>query len=264
MNRLIVPLVVLGLALWVGGAAAGPQFNWLQLDSFRVKWGDPQGGTGTAVTYAFVAGAVHSAEARNCRDMQPLDGLLARSGIPAAVLEREAEAAFAMWQASADIRFSRIDDPAAAQILIGAQTQPRGVAFADVSYEPTGPGDVRAIRRSLVCLNPDMPWKVGFGGDISVYDLRYALAHEIGHAIGLDHPGPSGQLMSFRYDEQFRELQPGDIAGAVTLYGPIARTAATPPVLPAAAAADLIAPQADALCGSESRRTALTPRDSAC
>jgi hypothetical protein len=152
LNRLIVPLVASGLALWIGGAVAGPQFNWLQLDSFRVKWGAPQSGAGTTVTYAFATGTVHNTEARNCRDMQALDGLLTRSAIPAAVLEREAEAAFAMWQASANIRFNRIDDPAVAQILIGAQTQPRDVAFADVSYEPNGPGEAVEGRFRRRCL----------------------------------------------------------------------------------------------------------------
>src|SRR5690606_1561780 len=57
-------------------------------------------------------------------------------------------------------------------------------------------------------------------GNLDVYDLRYTIAHEIGHAIGLDHPGPAGQLMSYRYDEKQTGPQPGDINGAAMLYGP--------------------------------------------
>jgi Ku protein len=40
------------------------------------------------------------------------------------------------------------------------------------------------------------------------------------HAIGLDHPDSSGEIMDYRYGELFRELQPGDVAGVVLLYGP--------------------------------------------
>ncbi len=75
------------------------------------------------------------------------------------------------------------------------------------------------IERAQICLNPDTPWKVGFNGNVDVYDLRYAIAHEIGHAIGLDHPQTAQALMSYKYNEQFRELQQGDRAGAVALYG---------------------------------------------
>ena len=49
--------------------------------------------------------------------------------------------------------------------------------------------------------------------------MRYTIAHEIGHTIGLDHPSGAGQIMGYRYEETFRELQPGDISGAVLLYG---------------------------------------------
>jgi hypothetical protein len=49
--------------------------------------------------------------------------------------------------------------------------------------------------------------------------LRYTIAHEIGHTIGLNHPGPSGQLMGYKYAETFRAPQPGDLDGAIALYG---------------------------------------------
>jgi hypothetical protein len=134
-----------------------------------------------------------------------------------------------MWQAVADIRFEPAADPAGADILIGAQAVPRDRAYTNVAHAPAaapaaalrGAAEpVRRIGRSLICLNPRQRWKIGFDGNLKVYDLRYTLAHEIGHAIGLDHPGSRGELMGFRYTERFRALQHGDIAGAVALYGP--------------------------------------------
>ncbi len=60
---------------------------------------------------------------------------------------------------------------------------------------------------------------MGFDGNLAVYDLRYTFTHEIGHAIGLDHPDSAEALMAYRYDEHAQTLQPSDIAAAQRLYG---------------------------------------------
>jgi hypothetical protein len=70
-----------------------------------------------------------------------------------------------------------------------------------------------------------------------VYDLRYTFMHEIGHAIGLDHPDSPEALMDYHYTEMFSALQPGDIAGADLLYGP-----RQPSVATAAASATSLSP----------------------
>ena len=225
-------LALAWLVLWgavapfAGSAQAGSSFELLRLDKSVVKWGEPETGTGARVSYAFVTEKMRFAGARNCQEMQSPDAFLESSAIAAGDLATEVDAAFAMWSAVSNIDFYRVNDPRQAQILIGAQTADRGTAFANVRYQIAGAdavtggqGDVRTIQQSLVCLNPSRAWKVGFKGDPKAYDLRYTLAHEIGHAIGLDHPGATGQLMAFTYQEQFRDLQNGDVEGAVALYG---------------------------------------------
>lgn len=201
-------------------AAQGPLlFRLLELKGTPVKWGEPTLGTGAQVTYAFVDRATTFDQARNCRAMQPVDGLLAHSTIDRVAFEAEVAKAFDVWTTVADIRFRRVADPATADILIGAQARPLGRAFTNVAHSQSVAGDVRPIEQSLICLNPVQPWKIGFDGNLDIYDLRYTIAHEIGHAIGLDHPGASGQVMSYRYDERFQVLQAGDVSGVVRLYG---------------------------------------------
>jgi Matrixin len=214
-----------GLALFVcllpaaHGARAADDYLLLRLEGHYVKWGAAKLGTPATLRYAFLQKPQRSDGAINCTSMVPIDPLLASSHVAPAAFEAEVAAAFAMWEAEANVSFARTDDVEKADILIGAEGNPAGYAFTNVAYDHDGPGQVRRIAKSLICLNPTRHWKIGFDGNLEAYDLRYAMAHEIGHAIGLDHPSPSGELMSFRYGEDFRELRPGDARGAVALYG---------------------------------------------
>lgn len=194
-------------------------YRLLELDGYKVKWGTQVLGVGARVSYAFADETLRFDDARNCGVLGPMK-VLSRQNLPTETLARETAAAFRVWERAADLSFHKVSDARDADIILGVQGRPRGQAFTNVSYAP-GPGEnVRAIDQALVCLNPEHKWKVGFDGDKDVYDIRYTLIHEIGHAIGLDHPGPSGAVMGFRYTEDFSELQPGDLHGIQQLYGP--------------------------------------------
>lgn len=199
-------------------------FEQWNIDGAHVEWGRGNDGQPLVLTYAIIKEDTSFPKARNCSAMTRVGGLLVTSGIDMGDFRKELEAAFHMWERAANLHFREVADAGDAGILIGAQARPEGRGFTDVAYKPgllikPGSAPARMIERSLICLNPAQPWKIGFDGNLEAYDLRYTLAHEIGHAIGLDHPSPSGQLMSFRYDERFRELQAGDVSGARHIYG---------------------------------------------
>ncbi len=217
--RALVTASLLPLALPLFAEDDKGGYRLLELDGYKVKWGEHTLGTGASISYAFADASMHFDDARNCRDLVPM-AALTEQDLPLETLERETAAAFQAWERAANVSFHKVDDPGDADIVLGAQGRPVGTAFANVTYLPDSKDNVRLIDQALVCLNPEKQWKVGFDGDKDVYDIRYTLIHEIGHAIGLDHPGPEGQLMGFRYTEAFAELQPGDLRGIRQLYGP--------------------------------------------
>ncbi|MDX1558769.1 MAG: matrixin family metalloprotease [Marinobacter sp.] len=211
-------MVAVFLPLSLPLLAEDKAYRLLELDGYKVKWGEQILGAGARISYAFADETMQFDGARNCGVLAPMKALSGQD-LSFEILERETAAAFRVWERAADLSFHRVADARDADIVLGAQGQPRRRAFANVAYAPGENKGVRAISQSLVCLNPEQKWKVGFGGDKEVYDIRYTLIHEIGHAIGLDHPGPSGQVMGFRYTEDFPGLQPGDLLGIRHLYG---------------------------------------------
>lgn len=197
-------------------------FRLLELGGRKVRWTLPAGGLPATITYAFLTEAAQYPGARNCDAMLPPAAALDRSRISLSAFQQEVRAAFSVWEETANIVFKEITSVADAGIVIGADAKARGRAFTNVALREDGAhatARMGAIRQSLICLNPLQPWKIGFDGDLDIYDIRFTVTHEIGHAIGLDHPSPEGQLMSFRYVEAGRGLQAGDVAGAVALYG---------------------------------------------
>lgn len=197
-------------------------FRLLELGGRKVRWSVPENGLPTTIRYALLTKPAQFPGARNCDAMLPPDAALRRSAISLADFRREVRAAFSTWEKAANIVFVETASVADAGILIGADAKARGRAFTNVAPQEDRAGaapGMGAIRQSLICINPLRPWKIGFDGNLDVYDVRFTMTHEIGHAIGLDHPGSEGQLMGFRYVETTHGLQSGDIAGAVALYG---------------------------------------------
>ena len=213
-------LVLAGLVIGAGAAVA-EDYRLLKIDGVNLKWGAAEFGSGASVSYGFATADQAFPDAINCRSLAPMRKLAAAWAGDAARLERLAAAAFAIWSREADLEFRPAAPGEAPDILIGAEGTPQRVAFANVWHGDGAPGGIAPLTRATICFNPEAAWSTGTGpmreGEL---DLGTVLAHEIGHAIGLDHPGATGALMGYSNQGSIDHLMPGDIAGAVALYGP--------------------------------------------
>jgi predicted Zn-dependent protease len=223
----------------------------LRVQGHLMRWASEAPVGRTIITYSTLTGPYLVQNGKsilsptNCAKMHAFADIAGRSPtLSEEKAKRELQSALQAWERVAAIAFVEVDDPRRANIVIGAADDPGGRAFANLSYrsekglrpvtmalgkpEPLPSAKTHAenddgamvpIDQAYVCLNPKSRWKIGFDGDLDVYDLRHTFMHEIGHAIGLDHPDSTGAVMAFRYDERVRELQPSDIDGVQRLYG---------------------------------------------
>lgn len=247
-SRMIGACALIALQILTAGAV--PARGLLHANGHVFRWGAPGSSKVQTITYAILAGSYAVPGGKsivspdNCGSMNAFSSITRNS--PAVTTGRAADAlrdAFAAWEAVAAIKFVPAGDAERANIIIGASGEPHGRAFANLSYQadpnaqPVAmalgktddhslhqqapvPDTIAKIEQAYVCLNPALPWKTGFDGNLQVYDLKYTFIHEIGHAIGLDHPGKTGAVMAYRYDETVNGLTPSDIAAIQSIYGP--------------------------------------------
>jgi predicted Zn-dependent protease len=245
-------LVAAGLAAMSVICSAPPAqaAELLSVQGHLMRWRSEAPAGRTIITYSTLTGPYSVQNDKrilsptNCTTMHAFADIVGKSpALSEEKAKRELQSAFQAWERVAAIAFVEVDDPRLANIVIGAADDPGGHAFANLSYqgekgsspvtmalgkpEPlrsaadaqNDDGSMVPIDQAYVCLNPKSRWKIGFDGDLNVYDLKHTFMHEIGHAIGLDHPGSTGAVMAFRYDERVRDLQPSDIGGVQRLYG---------------------------------------------
>jgi len=178
------------------------------------KWGPPVIGTGAVVTWSLMPSGI---------GLDSAVSVALASFMPAG-FHAELVAAFAQWSAVADITFIEVPDgggpfavdPVADIRIAGEFLGGAGGTLAHGFFPPlnagTGAGDIHFDTSEF--------WKIGFGGP--GFDIQQVMAHEIGHAIGLDHTPVPGSLLNPSYTEAFAGIQADDIAGAVHIYGPAA------------------------------------------
>lgn len=226
IGRMTCMALVAVAVMALGSAIGAEPRGLLVLAGQPVKWGSASFGSGAELTFAFLDRARSDPQARNCREMIPLDGLLARSAIAPESFRREVLAAFAVWAAAADLTFREVPSVEAADIVIGAQLGSRGVAYANVHQDRSAGAGIAPLSKASICLDPGETWEIVADGNPDTFVLSRVMVHEIGHAIGLDHYGRTGGLMGFAYLEPGKgaaDLHPSalDLAAVTRLYGPL-------------------------------------------
>ena len=223
----------------------------LRVQGHLIRWPSEAPIGRTVITYSILTGPYlvqndkRILSPTNCAKMHAFADIVVKS--PALSEERAKrglQSAFQAWERVAAIAFVEVDDPRLANIVIGAADDPGGRAFANLTYRsekglrpvtmalgkpeplPSATTDAKSddgsmvpIDQAYVCLNPKSRWKIGFDGDLDVYDLRHTFMHEIGHAIGLDNPDSTGAVMAFRYDERVRTCNRPTSTASQRLYG---------------------------------------------
>lgn len=181
------------------------------------KWGSPVIPSTASVTWSTPDANGYATAEAGAGAIVPFTSFVSSGDWHAALVQ-----AFASWTAVANITFSEIVDSdlafdaagATADIRLGGHTFDGASGILAHGYYPPNNGVTAA---GDVHFDTAESW-FGIGGSGSISLLTVA-AHEIGHAIGLDHTSVPNSLMNPFYNASITAPQPDDIAGAVFLYG---------------------------------------------
>jgi hypothetical protein len=191
--------------------------------------GGGDGGTGTSTCYAFIA---NGAGWKNAEPWQVYNG--SDDGITAQQLRDRVAASLDGWEAEAGANIAGDGNVSSGQavnlnatdgrnvVQFGSISSSGAIAVTNVWGYFRGPANTREIVEwDMILDDGDFSWSLtGAPGAMDVWNI---VAHESGHAIGMDHPsGSCTEETMYAYasdgETQKRTLNAGDIAGIQALY----------------------------------------------
>ncbi|MBY0504812.1 MAG: matrixin family metalloprotease [Bryobacteraceae bacterium] len=140
-------------------------------------------------------------------------------------------AAAATWGQAGTVFNFRADPASANELLIGPVSSSNALATTRIEWDSTN-----RIRKFSMTFNANYSW--GTNGDAGKFDVESVTAHELGHALGLTHPGASECAEQTMWasagagELKKRTLEGGDKAGLAVLYPAGAPTTPPPPPPP--------------------------------
>lgn len=187
------------------------------------KWGSPVFGTGATVTYSFMATGTSCAGECTVGNTYTALGAF---GPAFSVWQSQIEAAMAAWSAVADLKFVQVPDlgedfNAATQksgdLRFGGENM--GFAGGELAHGYFPPKNGASAAGDMHFDTADCWEGVMDGTADGCYSIFQVAAHELGHALGLDHTDVVDSLMNPYYTEAFTGPQADDIAGMQFIYG---------------------------------------------
>jgi hypothetical protein len=176
------------------------------------KWGSSTLGTGATVSWS-LTGSIDCA-------VEGAGACTALSTFMPVGFKNEILAAFSAWSSVANLTFVEVVDNG---VAAGASGTNADIRISGHAFD--GPSGVlaHAYFPGAYSLAGDThfdtadTWGLGLvGPGLSIFQV---MAHELGHALGLDHTNVANSLMNPFYTEAFSGPQADDIAGIQALYG---------------------------------------------